>query len=157
VPSVSKPFQKFYQKARESRFGLLDEKLVVESMAAMKPPVSFSAEEVAAVLAELNPIGGADFVKGCVKPSSSMKGCLQRGFLDPSPAVKASSIHTSILKTVVSSSTSKVKEVGVVGFPSSLGGCVTPIVGKDGDSRVNGLSQSQKWPVGFGPSGEVVV
>jgi hypothetical protein len=71
--------------------------------------------------------------------------------------VKASSIHTSVLETVVSSSTPEVKEVGVVGFPSSLGGCVTPIVGKDGDSRVNGLSQSQKWPVGFGPSGEVVV
>jgi hypothetical protein len=32
----------------------------------------------------------------------------------------------------------------VVGFPSSLGGCVTPIVGKDDDFRVNGLSQSQK-------------
>jgi hypothetical protein len=25
-----------------------------------------------------------------------------------------------------------------------LGGCVTPIVGKDDDFRVNGLSQSQK-------------
>jgi hypothetical protein len=42
--------------------------------------------------------------------------------------VKASSIHTSVLETVVSSSTSD-------------------------DSKVNGLSQSQNWPVGFGPGG----
>jgi hypothetical protein len=38
-----------------------------------------------------------------------------------------------------------------------MGGCVTPIVGKVDDSRVNGLSQSQKWPVSFGPFGEVIV
>jgi hypothetical protein len=38
-----------------------------------------------------------------------------------------------------------------------LGGCVTPTVGKGDDSKVNGLSQSHKWPKGFGPSGEVVM
>jgi len=45
----------------------------------------------------------------------------------------------------------------VVGIPSPLGGCVTPTVGKGDDSRVNGLSQSQKCLVGFGLSREVVV
>jgi hypothetical protein len=38
-----------------------------------------------------------------------------------------------------------------------LSGCATPIVGKGNDFKVNGLSQSQKWPIGFGPSGKVVV
>jgi hypothetical protein len=38
-----------------------------------------------------------------------------------------------------------------------LGCFVTPTIGKGDDSRVNGLSKSQKWPIGFGPSGEVVV
>lgn len=109
LPSVSKPFQKYYRKARESRSELLDEKLVAESMAVMKSPVSFSAKEAAAVLPELNSTGGADSMKGCVKPSSSMKGCLWRRFLNPSPVVKASSIHTSVLETVVSSSTPEVK------------------------------------------------
>ncbi len=53
LPSVSKPFQKYYQKARESRSGLLDEKLVAESMAAMRLPVNFSAKEAVAVVPEL--------------------------------------------------------------------------------------------------------
>jgi len=96
-------------------------------------------------------------VKGFVKPSSSMKGFLRQGFLNPSLAVKASTSHTSLLEMGVSSLTPEVKEVGVGGIPSPLGGCVTPIVGKVDDSRVNGLSQSQKWPVSFGPFGEVIV
>jgi hypothetical protein len=58
---------------------------------------------------------------------------------------------------MVLSSTLEVKKVRVVGIPSPLRGCVTTTVGKGDDSKVNGLSQSQKWPVGFGPSGEVVV
>jgi hypothetical protein len=90
LPSVSKPFQKYYRKARESRLGLLDEKLVAESMAAMRLPVSFSAKEAAAVLPKLNSARGANSMKGCVKPSSSMKGCLRRRFLNPSPVVSSS-------------------------------------------------------------------
>jgi hypothetical protein len=70
--------------------------------------------------------------------------------------MKALTPHTSLLELVVSS-TPEVKEVGVVGIPSPLGGCVTPTVGKGDDSRVNGLSQSHKWPIGFGSSREVVV
>jgi hypothetical protein len=160
VPTVSKPFQKYCWKAREGRSGHLDENLVAESIAAIRVLVGFSAKEEATVIPELNPTGGADFVKGFmgfIKSSSSMKGFLHRGFLNPSPVVKSSTSHTSLLETVVSSSTPEVKEVGVVGIPSPLGGCITPYVGKGDDSKVNGLSQSQKWPVGFGPSGEVIV
>jgi hypothetical protein len=52
-------------------------------------------------------------VKGFVKPSSSMKGFLRQGFLNPSLAVKASTSHTSLLEMGVSSLTPEVKEVGV--------------------------------------------
>jgi hypothetical protein len=38
-----------------------------------------------------------------------------------------------------------------------LSGCVTPIFEKGNEFRVNGLSQSQKWSIGFDPSGELVV
>jgi len=63
-------------------------------------PVSILAKEAAAELLELNPAGGADSVKGFVKPSSSMKGFLRQGFLNPSLAVKASTSHTSLLEWV---------------------------------------------------------
>jgi hypothetical protein len=82
-----------------------------------------------------------------------MKGFLQP---DPSPAVKVFTPHTSLLESAVSSSTLNVKEDGVVRNPSPLGGCFTPTVEKGDDFRVNGLSQSHKWPIGFGPSREVV-
>jgi hypothetical protein len=45
----------------------------------------------------------------------------------------------------------------VVGVPSHLGRCDYPTAEKDEDLRVNGLIQSQNWPVGFDPYGEVVV
>jgi hypothetical protein len=48
--------------------------------------------------------------------------------------VKVSTPHSSLVESVVASSS---REGNVV--------------------RANGLSQSQKWPVGFDPSGEVVV
>jgi len=46
---------------------------------------------------------------------------------------------------------------GVKGVPSLLGGCVTPIAEKGVDFKLDGLIQSQKWPVSFAPSGEIVV
>jgi hypothetical protein len=55
-----------------------------------------------------------------------------------------------------SSSTLVTKEVGMEGIPSLLGGCGTPNDEKGEDSRINGLTQSQKWPVSFGPDGEIV-
>jgi hypothetical protein len=54
--------------------------------------------------------------------------------------------------SVASPSTLVVKEDEVVGAPSHLGRCVSPPVEKGEDLRVNGLIESQKWPVGFGPS-----
>jgi len=99
----------------------------------------------------------ADSVKDNVKPCTSKKGSLWRGFLNPSLAVKASTSHSSLLESVVSSSTLDVKADGVLGLPSSLSGCVTPIFEKGNEFRVNGLFQSQEWPVGFDLSGEVVV
>jgi hypothetical protein len=66
----------------------LDENLVDESLVAMGLPVSFSAKEAAAVLPYLN-------------TSSSMKGFLWRGFLNPSLAVNASITYTLLLETVV--------------------------------------------------------
>jgi hypothetical protein len=66
----------------------------------------------------------AAFVKGMCKSSSPMRGCLRRGFLNPSLVVQVTpGSHTAI---------------------------------KGSDFRVNGLTQSQNWPVGFGLSGEVV-
>jgi len=41
--------------------------------------------------------------------------------------------------------------------PFPLGGCVTPIIEKGVNFRLDSLIQSQKWPEGFGPSGEIVV
>jgi len=97
------------------------------------------------------------FLKDIVKPSNSKKGFLRWGFLNPRPAMKVFTPHISLLELVMSSSTLNVKEDGVVGFPSPFSGCVTPTIEKGDDFKVNDLSQSQKWPVGFGPSGEVVV
>jgi len=63
---------------------------------------------------------------------SPVRGFLRRGFLNLSPVVT----HKVL---VVSASTP--------GSPTAIKGEVF---------KVNGLTQSQKWPVGFGPSGEVV-
>jgi hypothetical protein len=87
-------------------------------------------------------------VKDIVKPFISKKGFLRRGFLNPSLAVKVST-HSSLFELVVSSSTLDVKEDGVIELPFSLSDCVTPFFEKGTEFRVNGLSQSQKWPVSF--------
>jgi len=87
-----------------------------------------------------------DSVKDNFKPCTSKKGFLRRGCLNPNPAVKASTPHSSLLESIVSSR-----------LPSSLSGFTTPIFEKGNEFRVNGLSQSQEWPVGFDLSGEVVV
>jgi hypothetical protein len=68
--------------------------------------------------------------------------------------VKVSTPHSMLLESIVSSSTLDVKEDGAI---APLSCCVTPIFEKDNEFRVNGLSQSQKWPIGYDPSGEVVV
>jgi hypothetical protein len=57
-------------------------------------------------------------------------------------------VNLSHIVSVVSISTPVVKE--------GASTPVSPTAIKEEDFRVNGLTQSQKWPVGFGPSGEVV-
>jgi hypothetical protein len=112
-------------------------------VAAVRLLVSFSAEEVAAVLLVMDFAGVKDSVMDIVKPSNSNKGFLRRGFFNSSPAVKVST-HTSLLESVMSSSTLHVKEDGVVGIPSPSSGST---IENGDDFRVNGLSQSQKWLV----------
>jgi hypothetical protein len=70
-----------------------------------------------------------------------VRGFLQPGFLNPSPNVT----HKV---SIVSASTPVVKK------GASTPGSPTAIKGEE--FRVNGLTQSQKWLVGFGPSGKVV-
>jgi len=81
-----------------------------------------------------------------------MRGFLRRGFLNQSVQPTLSP-----KVSVASPSTFVAKEVGVEGTPFLLGGCGTPNDEKDEDSRINGLIQSQKWPVGFGQDGESIV
>jgi len=82
--------------ARESRSVQLDEDLLAKYVAAMRLPISFTVEEAAAVLPVKDSAGVADSVKDIVKPYISKKGFLRRGFLNPSPAVKVSTPHSSL-------------------------------------------------------------
>jgi hypothetical protein len=113
-------------------------------MLAMRLPVSFTAEEAVAMLLVKDSVRVADSVKDIVKPYISKKGFLQRGFLNPTPAMKVYTPHSSLLELVVLSTTLDVKEDGMIGLPSLLSGCVTPILEKGNEFRVNGLSQSQQ-------------
>jgi hypothetical protein len=97
---ISKPFQKYYRKAREDRLVQLDDDLLAESVAAMRLLVSFTAEEAATVLPVKVFAGVAGSMKDIVKTYIS-KGFLRRGFLNSSPAVKVST-HSSLLESVVS-------------------------------------------------------
>jgi hypothetical protein len=96
-------------------------------------------------------IDEATSLKVASNKTSPARGFLRRGFLNPGLSGQASPKGL-----VVPPSTLVVKEDDVVGA-SFLGSCVTPTGDKDEDFRVNGLIQSQKWPVCFGSSGEVVV
>jgi hypothetical protein len=135
VLPISKPFQKYYRKAREGRSVQLNEDLLAESLATMRTPVSFSTKKAVATPPVKVSAGMADSVK---------KGLLRRGFLNPSSAVKASTPHSSLVESVVSSSTREVKDDGVIGLPSPLSGHVTYFFEEGNEFRVNGLSQSQK-------------
>ena len=79
------------------------------------------------------------------------------GFLNPSLTVKGSPLPSPKLP-VASSSIMVVKDDWVKGAPPPLCGCTSDtITAEKGDFRSTGLVQSQKWPVGFGPSGEIVL
>lgn len=119
-------------------------RIFVASVATMRLLVSFTVEEAVAVLPVMDSGGVVDSMKDIVKLSISKKDFLRRGFLNLSLAVKVSTSHSSLLELVVSLSTLDVKEDGVIGLPSPLSGCVTPIFEMDSEFKVNGLSQSQK-------------
>jgi hypothetical protein len=140
VLSNSKSFQKYNRKAGEAREVHLDENLFADSMEALRPAqgpgflfllLSDPVEKVAVV----PPVQD----KG--KSPSPVKGFLRRGFLNLSPVVT----HKVL---VVSASNPVIKEgVSTPGSPTAI---------KGDDFMVNSLTQSQKRPVGFDSSGEVV-
>jgi hypothetical protein len=99
---------------------------------------------VAAALPVLDPVGMAASVKIDVKHSTMRRSFLRRGFPKLSPAVHVSP-HLLPKVSIASPSTLVVKEDEVEGVPSLLG------------EVFNGSLQSQKWLVGFGLSGEIVV
>jgi len=149
VLSNSKPFQKNYRKVREARRVYLEENSFADSMEALRPvaqepgflsllpPIRDPAEIVVVALPVQDSAGVAVFVKDMGKSPSPMRGFLWRGFLNP-----------ILVMLVVSASTPFVMEGALTpGFPTTI---------KEKDFRVNGLTQSQKWPVGFGSFGEVV-
>ncbi len=77
---------------------------------------------------------------------------MQRGFLNSSLAGQVSpKVSVMSLKTLVA------KEEEVIRAPPLLDRCVSPKVDKGEDLRMNSLIESQKWPIDFGSSGEVVV
>jgi hypothetical protein len=109
------------------------------------PPISDLAEKVAVVLPVQDSAGMAVSVKAMGKSPSPMRCFLRRGFLNLSPVVQ---VNLSPKVLVVSALTRVVKE-GVLtpGSPTTI---------KGEDFGVNDLTQSQKWPIDFGLSGEVV-
>lgn len=89
--------------------------------------------------------------------STLVRGFLQRRFLNPSPTVKGSSPPSPKLPVALSS-TKVVMDDWMKGAPPPLGGCTydTIIAEKGEDFRLTELTQSQKWPVGFGSFGAIV-
>jgi hypothetical protein len=110
----------------------MEENCFAASMEALRP-----VAHVPRSLSMLPPISdSAETVAGAivfVKEKPLMRGFLWRGFLNPSPVV----LVTSIVKDGASS----------LGSPTAI---------KGSDFRVNGLTQSQKWPVSFDSFEEVV-
>jgi hypothetical protein len=139
VLSDSKPFRTYFRKAREARKMHLDGLSVADALEALRPsaivPGSISkvppARELVETVALALPMQDSAVLAVSVKDKGSspmlMRGFLRRGFLNPSPV-----------------SIPFVKE-GAAASSSSIA-----IKGEDS------LTQSQKWPVGFGPSREVV-
>lgn len=133
VFSNSKPFQKYYRKAREARNVHMDENLFADSMDALRP-VAQVPGCLPLLLTINDPAEKAVYVKDKGKSPSSMRGFLRRGFLNPSLVVQVT--HKVSIASVL---TPVVKEgVSTPGSPTAI---------KGEDFRVNGLKQTQKWPV----------
>jgi hypothetical protein len=168
MASTSKPFLKYYRKAREGRVVKMDERLFSNSVAAMisdfadgfpfplssaTPASELPLESKLVQSSRVPPlVDVAAFVKDVIKRTPPARGFLQRGFLNLRPARQVSS---KVL--VVSPLTLVVKEDVVVGTPSHLCRCVSPSIDKGEDLRVSCLVESQRWLVGFSPFGEVVM
>jgi hypothetical protein len=138
VPLMAKPVKCYNHKTKDSRFSKMEDSLIAKAVSVFVAPPVMSPVVVAP-----EPVGKH---VATVK-ASPMRGLLQRGFLGPS-------------LSTVSSLTMVVKEDGEErSCPSLLGGSSSgiPNVGKGDDLRLTGLIQSQKWPIGFGPSSELVV
>jgi hypothetical protein len=145
VLQISKPFQKYYRKARELREGhsvRWNEVLLADSRATSRTSVCIKTKEAVAT----PPVKTFAGLAGSAK-----KGFLRKGFLNLSPAVIAPTISHSLIVDLASSLTQEVKVDGVIGLLSLLS-CINPSFVEG-----NGLFQSQVWQVGFDPSEEVVV
>jgi hypothetical protein len=97
-------------------------------------------------------------VKVDVWKSPHARGLLRWGFLGPNPAMQVIP-HPSLATPVASSSAPAVREVGEEGvFPTPWVVVPVTLAANMGDDfRLTSLIQSQKWPVGFSSSSEMVV
>jgi hypothetical protein len=139
VLSDSKPFRKYFWKAWEARKMHLDGISLADALEALRPgaivlgsisgvpPARESVETMALVLPEQDSAVLAVSVKDEGSSSALMRGFPRRGFLNPSP------VSIPIVKEGAAASSSSIAIKGEVS-----------------------LTQSQKWPVGFGLSREVV-
>jgi hypothetical protein len=132
-PVVSKPFQRYFRKARvlgERVSWKWNDVLLSDSLKASKMVADLAVNKVLVVEPP---------VKKVVEPP--VKDFLRKGFLNPRPVL-----------TTTSSSPQKVVDGGIVGHSSPPRGCSSssPIEGK-------GFSQSRNWPIGFDHNGEIVV
>jgi hypothetical protein len=127
----TKPFQRYYLKARDLRAGhsvKWNEGLLADSMATSKTPICSATREVATVPPVKNSAG------------SAKKGFLRKGFLNPRPAA------------IAPTASREAKDVGMLGLQSPPGCRIIP-----SSIEGNGCSQSQEWPVGFDLNGELDV
>jgi hypothetical protein len=145
----------YNHKTKDSRFTKMQDSLIDEAVSVFVAPLVLPS-----VVVVPEPYGMITApVKVDVRKISLVRGFLRRGFLGLSSIVPVKP-QPSPDMSVASSSALVVKEDGEEGaFPFPLGGCspVIPAADKGDDFRLTGLIQSQKWPVGFGPSSELVV
>jgi len=145
-PSEFKSVLRYYCRLKVGRGEQLDASLIDEALTAINAPMAlpFGAHPSSEP-------GGGTVSK---TPSTSL---LWRGFCLPS---RVGGSPLSLAQSV----DVKIRGAGApprLGGPPPLSSSLEVGVSSRGDvfedSRVNGLSQFQKWPVDFGPSGEVVL
>jgi hypothetical protein len=149
VRLASKQILKYYRRARKARGAPVKDSLILEAMEELGvPPMHFQSMPVAQFVAQSMPRTSdvQEYSKtekgsflGVAAPlkSAPQQGLLRRGFRNPRSTMKGTSSPSS--KSPVASSSTMVVAV------------------KGEDSNLNGLTHSQKWPVGFSPSGEIII